>query len=160
MLEFAGKPMFRRASASDVTAITALINVAYEVEKFFKIGDRTDEAEVTDLLDKSAFLVREENGQIAGSVHVLLQGERGYFGLLAVHPDFRGQGLAKRLVAAAETYCREAGCRAMDLSVVHLRTELPPFYRALGYVERTTAPFPHPERATQPCHMIVMSKTL
>jgi N-acetylglutamate synthase-like GNAT family acetyltransferase len=152
--------MFRRATASDVPALTALINVAYQVEKFFKIGDRTDEAEVTDLLDKSVFLVHEESGQMAGSVHVLLQGERGYFGLLAVHPDFRGKGLAKRLVAAAEAYGKEAGCRAMDLSVVDLRTELPPFYRALGYAERTTAPFPHPDRATQPCHMIVMSKML
>jgi N-acetylglutamate synthase-like GNAT family acetyltransferase len=152
--------MFRRASASDVTALTALINVAYQVEKFFKIGDRTDEAEVTDLLDKSAFLVHDENGRILGCVHVLLQGERGYFGLLAVHPDLRGLGLAKRLVAAAEAYGKEAGCRAMDLSVVDLRTELHPFYRALGYAERTTAPFPRPELATQPCHLIVMSKAL
>jgi N-acetylglutamate synthase-like GNAT family acetyltransferase len=152
--------MFRRATRSDVTALTALINLAYEVEKFFKIGDRTDEAEVAELLDESVFLVREENGQIVAGVHVLVQGERGYFGLLAVHPARRGERLGARLVAAAEAYCREAGCRAMDLSVVHLRAELPPFYRALGYAERTTAPFPHPERANQPCHMIVMSKTL
>lgn len=38
-------PLFRRAKASDVPAITALINLAYEVENFFKIGDRTEEAE-------------------------------------------------------------------------------------------------------------------
>ena len=30
----------------------------------FKIGDRTDEAEIRDLLDKSAFLVREADGKI------------------------------------------------------------------------------------------------
>ena len=153
-------PVFRRATALDVPSITALINVAYAVERFFKIGDRTDEAEVSSLLERTAFLVHGEEGEMAGCVHVALHGERGYFGLLAVHPAKRGQKLGVRLVAAAEAFCREAGCRTMDLSVVHLLTELPPFYRALGYVERTIAPFPHPERATRPCHMIVMSKDL
>jgi N-acetylglutamate synthase-like GNAT family acetyltransferase len=152
--------MFRRATVSDVPALTALINVAYEVEKFFKIGDRTDEGEIGDRLDESAFLVREEDGVLVGCVHVVINGDRGYFGLLAVHPSKHRQGLGARLVAAAEAFCRDAGCRSMDLSVVHLRTELPPFYRALGYTESGAAPFPHPERASQPCHMIVMSKTL
>jgi len=152
--------MFRLAKVSDVPALTRLINLAYEVEKFFKAGDRTDEGEVGEMVDRSAFLVHEEQGRVVGCVHIIVNGERGYFGLLAVHPEKRGQGLGARLVAGAETFCREAGCRAMDLSVVDLRTELPPFYRALGYAERTTAPFPHPERATRPCHMIVMSKEL
>ena len=152
--------MFRRATLSDVTTVTALINTAYEVERFFKIGDRTDEAEVASLIDNTLFLVHEDGGRIVGCVHVLVQGERGYFGFLAVHPTWRGQRLGTRLVAAAEAHCREAGCQAMDLSVVHLRTELPPFYRTLGYAERTTVPFPRPDLANQPCHMIVMSKTL
>jgi N-acetylglutamate synthase-like GNAT family acetyltransferase len=152
--------MFRRATVSDVPAIAALINLAYQVEKFFKTGDRTDEADVTVLLDQSAFLLHEEEGAIVGCVHVIVRGDRGYFGLLAVHPQKRGQKQGVRLVAAAEAFCRDAGCRAMDLSVVHLRTELPPFYRALGYAERTTAPFPYPEQAITPCHLIVMSKDL
>jgi N-acetylglutamate synthase-like GNAT family acetyltransferase len=153
--------MFRRAAPSDVPAITSLVNLAYQVEKFFKPGDRTHEAEVTELLYRSAFLVHEEDGHLIGCVHVLVSGERGYFGLLAVHPSQHRRGLGRRLVGAAEAYCRDAGCRVMELSVVHLRTELPPYYRALGYAERTTAPFPYPDTATtQPCHMIVMSKAL
>ncbi len=152
--------MFRRATRSDVPALVALVNLAYQVEKFFKTGDRTDEADVAGLLEQSAFLVHEEGGAIVGCVHVAVKGERGYFGLLAVHPQHRGRKLGVRLVAAAEAFVRDAGCKAMDLSVVHLRTELPPFYRALGYAERTTAPFPCPEQAIVPCHLIVMSKDL
>jgi N-acetylglutamate synthase-like GNAT family acetyltransferase len=153
-------PPFRRAKVADVPAINALINLAYQVEKFFKTGERTSVGEVAAMLDQSAFLVHEDEGKIVGCVHVMVKGERGYFGLLAVHPTKRGQKLGARLVAAAEGFCREAGCGAMDLTVVHLRTELPPYYRALGYRERTTAPFPYPDTATQPCHMIVMSKDL
>ena len=48
----------------------------------------------------------------------------------------------------------------LDIYVVNLRTELPPFYRKLGYVESGTVAFPHPDEATQPCHIIVMTKSL
>ena len=47
----------------------------------------------------------------------------------------------------------------MDIRVVNLRTELLPFYRKLGYVERGTEPVDDP-RALQPFHFILMSKAL
>ena len=65
-------------------------------------------------------------------------------------------------MAAAEEFAREMGSHHMDLTVVNLRTELPPFYRKLGYVEDGTAPI-RPEmvpRVTQPCHFIKMTKPL
>jgi hypothetical protein len=54
---------------------------------------------------------------------------------------------------------RTAGCRAVDIRVVNLRTELPPIYRRLGYLETGIQPFEDP-RASQPCHFILMSKPL
>jgi GNAT superfamily N-acetyltransferase len=75
-------------------------------------------------------------------------------------PAQHGKGLGRTLVEAAEARFRRAGCRAVDISVVDLRTELPPFYRRLGYVETGTAPFPDPDKATRPCHFILMSKPL
>jgi hypothetical protein len=48
----------------------------------------------------------------------------------------------------------------MEMLIVNLRTELPPFYRRLGYAESGTAPFPDNGRAKQPCHFIRMSKPL
>ena len=71
-----------------------------------------------------------------------------------------GTGARKRLITEAEDYCRRAGCREMELEVVNLRTELPPFYRRFGYVETGTRPFSETERTSQPCHFIVMSKPL
>ena len=38
--------------------------------------------------------------------------------------------------------------------------ELPPFYRRFGYAEAGTRPFLDTERATGPCHFIVMTKAL
>jgi GNAT superfamily N-acetyltransferase len=91
---------------------------------------------------------------------VELRDERGYFGLLAVDPELQRSGLGSRLVAAAEEYCRAAGCHFMDLTIVNLRTELPPFYQRLGYVESGTLPFPSEQDANQPCHLVRMSKAL
>jgi GNAT superfamily N-acetyltransferase len=76
-----------------------------------------------------------------------------------VDPARQGGGLGRLLVEAAEAHCRGAGCRKIDLRVVNLRTELPPFYRRLGYVATGTEPYVDDD-ATQPCHFVVMSKSL
>jgi hypothetical protein len=50
----------------------------------------------------------------------------------------------------------------MDITVVNLRTELPPFYRKLGYVENGTEPV-RPDmipRLLEPAHFIKMTKPL
>ena len=85
---------------------------------------------------------------------------RGYFGMLSVDPRRQGQGLGGRVVAEVEDRCRRAGCRVMDIYVVSLRTELPGYYRKLGYVESGTKDFPEPQDLTHPCHLIIMTKAL
>jgi GNAT superfamily N-acetyltransferase len=155
----------RIAGPRDARAVAALISLAYRVEDFFKIGDRTDEADVLSRMGKGEFLLLEdeggvEGGALAGAVYVVIHGETGYFGMLSIDPARQGQGLGRQLIAAAEAHCRNAGCRQMELEVVNLRTELPPFYRRFGYAETVTRPFPDHERAKLPCHFIVMTKSL
>lgn len=130
------------------------------MEAFFELGDRTSAREVLELMQQGEFLILESAGALAGSVYVEISGARGYFGMLSIAPSRQKQGLGARLVAAAEDFCRDAGCSEMKLHVVNLRTELPPYYRKLGYVETGTREFPAPETATQPCYFIVMSKPL
>jgi predicted N-acetyltransferase YhbS len=150
----------RTATAADAVAVAALINAAFKVERFFIEGDRTSEDEVQACMAKGTFLLAEQQGAPVGCVYVEQRGDRGYFGLLAVHPAQHGKGLGRSLIEAAEERFRRAGCRAVDIQVVDLRIELAPFYRRLGYVETGTAPFPAEGRATRPCHFIRMSKPL
>jgi N-acetylglutamate synthase-like GNAT family acetyltransferase len=149
----------RRARTEEAAAVAGVINAAFVVERFFVDGDRTDAEEVRAYMRKGSFLVLEEAGALAGCVYVERRGERGYFGLLAVDPARTGQGLGRTLVAAAEEELRRAGCRAVDIQVVSLRAELPPFYRRLGYAETGTAPFEDP-RLKRECHFIRMAKEL
>src|SRR5262245_4524005 len=146
-----------RASIDDIPDLVRVINAAYELEKFFVAGDRTDAETVRRMMDKGTFLTeRDAAGALAAGVYVELRGDRAYFGMLAVDPSRQGSGLGRRLVDAAEQFAREAGCRVMDIRVVNLRTELPPFYRRLGYVESGVETIEEP-RAIQPFHFVVWS---
>jgi predicted N-acetyltransferase YhbS len=151
----------REATADDVDAVTRVINAAFEVERFFKRGDRTSPEAIRTLMSKGTMLVATaEDGTMMASVYVELRGDRGYIGMLSVDPARQGGGLGRTLMTAAEDYCRAHGCSTADISVVNLRTELPPLYARLGYVEVGTAPFHDVDEATQPCHFILMAKPL
>ena len=103
-------------------------------------------------------LLEDESGKLTGSVYVDVRGAKGYFGMLSIDPARQGQGLGARLIDAAEQFCHDAGCRAMEIEVVNLRTELPDFYRRRGYAETGTRPFSPSERTKLPCHFVVMVK--
>jgi len=151
----------RIADAGDVSDVVALVCLAYRVETFFLEGDRTNAGDVRARMARGQFLLLEDSqGGLAGCVCVEVRGERGYFGMLAIDPARQRQGLGAQLVAAAEVHCRTAGCAEMEIDVVNLRTELPPFYRRLGYTENGSRPFPDEERARIPCHLVVMAKAL
>jgi len=148
----------RIAVAADAEAVTALINAAFVVEKFFIDGDRVNLEMVRGLLVKGAFLIAEDDTGMSGCVYVERRSDRGYLGLLSVDPARQKNGLGRLLVEAAEEHCRARGCVAMDLRVVNLREELPAFYRRLGYSENGTEEFPPGEVTKLPCHFIRMTK--
>jgi predicted N-acetyltransferase YhbS len=150
----------RAATAADAEAIAGLINAAFRVERFFIDRDRTDPDKIRALLKSGVFLVAEDADQMTACVYVELRGERAYFGLLAVDPSRQKKGVGKNMVAVVEEYARAAGCRFMDMRIVDLRAELPPFYRRLGYVETGTEPFKGEGEPKIPAQFINMSKPL
>ncbi len=156
----------RFATEADTQALVSLINAAFQVERFFKVGERTDTIDVTAHLKTGRFLLLEDEAGIAGAVYLEVRpaedGElHGYFGMLSVDPLRQRSGIGRRLIAASEEFCREQGCRVMDLSIVDLRTELPPLYEKFGYRISGSAPFPADEMPVkQPCCFVNMSKPL
>lgn len=153
---------FRFAEESDLTPLMTLVNDAFRVERFFHIGDRLDEERTRGYFRKGRFLLAEDSGEIIGCVYVQLHGQESYLGLLSIRPDHQKTGLGRRMVAAAEEFAREMGARRMDLTVVNLRTELPPFYEKLGYtiLRNEDVPDELARRVNQPIHFVRMSKTL
>ena len=158
--------MLRVATLDDAEAITALVNAAFRVEDFFKAGDRTDVNEVRARLASGEFLVLEAADEprspprLVACVYVERNGTHAYFGMLSIAPTRQGQGFGRFMIDGVESYCRGSGCREIEIHVVNLREELPPFYRRFGYVETGTLPFPDDGSATRDCHFIVMTKRL
>ena len=145
----------RRAGTDDAEFLVRVINLAFQVEKFFIAGDSIDLPQVRDFLSKGEFLVAER-----GCVYIEPRGDRCYLGLLSVDPSSQGTGLGRQLLRAAEERARELGCAFMDLRVVNLREELPPFYAHMGYAPSGTSEFPADVQTLQPCHFIHMSRPL
>src|SRR3954469_10059677 len=127
----------RRATAADAEALAQLVNRAYAVESFFVDGDRTDAAELVEMMERGTFLVLDHADQrgLAAAVYVTIEGTRGYFGMLAVGHGLQGRGIGKRLVRIAEAVAEAAGCTTMTMKIVNLREELGRWYRSLGYRE-------------------------
>jgi ribosomal protein S18 acetylase RimI-like enzyme len=151
----------RAAEPTDAENISHLVNAAFRTERFFIDADRTNPDKVRELLQKGNFLLAEDAGALVVCVYVEVRGDRGYFVLLAVDPTRQRAGMGSRLIDAAEEYCRAAGCRFMDLTIVNLRVELPGYYRSQGYVENGTLPFPSDQYPPKmPCHLVKMFKPL
>lgn len=152
----------RFAEESDLDAVTALINRAFTVERFFKTNERLTLADTRAYFSKGRYLLAEEHGSLIGCAYVELQGDCCYLGQLSVEPSRQGNGLGRRLSVAAEEFAREMGVHRMVLTVVNLRTELPPIYEKLGYSVTGTEPIPEEmaRHVSQPCHFVRMCKPL
>jgi ribosomal protein S18 acetylase RimI-like enzyme len=154
----------RPATLTDVAELVRVINLAYAVEAEMFHGTRTTDADVRERLavPNARFIVipGDADGTLAGSVYVEIEGDRGYFGMLAVDPAAQGRGLGRALVRGAEAYARDEGCAAMDLDVVDLRSELTTFYGSLGYRAIGESSYPRPEQTKQPVRLIHMTRQL
>ena len=151
----------RRATREDIPTIVAIVNRAFQVESFFLMHDRTNVDQVSEMFDKGEYLLAETSDhQIAGCVYFEKREDRAYFGMLSVEPERKGSGLGRFLIETVENHAREQGCIAMDITVVNLRTELPPYYRRFGYEISGELPPPAAMRSRIPCHLIKMSKPL
>jgi predicted N-acetyltransferase YhbS len=153
-------PHIRIANSSDIPRLVPMINAAFAVETFFD-GTRTDETRLAAMMNKGTILIAEDaGGELVASVYMEARGTRGYLGMLAVDRAHQGRGLGRLMMEAGEERFRRMGCEAVEITVLNLRTELPPLYRKLGYVESGTEEF-HPSaplKAGVECHCIVMSK--
>jgi GNAT superfamily N-acetyltransferase len=158
----------RMATSADRPRIIPVVNAAFAIEAFID-GPRIDDAQMAELMQSGEFLILEDDaaleddaGRVIASIYVELRSDREYLGMLAVDPARQGLGLGRVMVVAAESHCRDRGCRQMDIAVLSPRAEIVPFYNKLGYFETAREPFAgaHLVKPGIECHSIVMSKAL
>ena len=84
---------------------------------------------------RGAFLVASAEGQPLGCVGLKGGAEFAEIKRLWVSPQARGQGLARRLMAAAEARARELGVALLRLDSNHALPEAAALYRRDGWTE-------------------------
>jgi len=98
---------------------------------------------ISEMLEKTSLpnttLIAEIDGTSLGFIHVRtrnddISGETcGTIPLLAVSPKAQGQGVGQVLVAAAEHWARQLGCRLIHLEVFANNSNATRFYQNLGF---------------------------
>jgi GNAT superfamily N-acetyltransferase len=153
----------RQATHADIAPLVALINTAFRAEDFCVIGDRTNDEDIRARFQLGKFLVWDDEtnpGKLLGAVFTSVTGARAYLGLLSVDPLMQGKGISQVLINAVEQNALTAGCDFLDITVVNVRENLFGYYQKLGFAAYGVVPFPVPEKARMPLHLVQMTKSL
>ena len=100
------------------------------------------EAGVVTHLREGGGAVAEGERVLVGSALWLERGGALYLGRLAVAPDWRGRGIARRLIAAAEAAARAMHLPRIDLSTRLVLADNRRLFAACGFVETTVEAHP------------------
>ncbi len=109
---------------------------------------RLTAAEVAEQAASGEVWVVEAEGVPVGCVFLSVKPGRLYLGKLAVAAAWRGRGLARQLVAAAEARARALGLPVLELQSRVELVENHATFRALGFVETGATAHPGYDRPT------------
>lgn len=151
---------FRDARPEDAACVAELVNHAFQVERPFKRGERTDASQVAAMLTKGRFLLMEDASGVAACVYLEPRERHVYVGMLSVASERQGHGLGTQMLAEVEKQSRDSGYEALDLRFVHLRDDLYAYYSKRGFVETGTESAEGIPSFTVPVHFVRMSKAL
>ena len=170
---------FKLALTENSNEITLLVNSAYRgesskagwtTEADFLGGQRCDSESIKELiLKKNSIILTQvnEKSEIIACVHLEKKSDQTtYLGMLTIRPTLQNQGTGKTLLKEAEAYSKEYfQCSRIEMTVIHLRSELIAWYERHGYKKTgETRPFPmkNPKFGLpkQELHFIVLEKFL
>lgn len=131
------------ASPEDAEEILTLQKLAYmsEAEIYGDFSIQPLKQTVAEILDEfrdQLFLKACIDGRIVGSVRAGVENETCRIGKLIVHPDFRGRGIATRLMSEIEGCFREVG--RYELFTGHRSEQNLRLYDRLGYTPFASRP--------------------
>ena len=142
---------FRVGNATDLEQIKNLTWLAYSQFKNILSEENflawknslSDEKTYLDLFKTATCFVCEHETKIIGSAFLIPHGnpfkwfdaECCYIRLVAVHPDFEGNGIGKRLTEMCLNYAQETGEKIIALHTSEFQNAARHIYESIGFVK-------------------------
>ena len=120
----------RECSQDDVLAV---LDLWQQAEATVSVTDTIEDIGLVLGCPSALALIAESDGRIIGSVFGSFDGWRGNIYRLAVHPESRRQGLARRLVEQLEVWLRDQGAKRVTALVEKDHPWATGFWDATGY---------------------------
>jgi ribosomal protein S18 acetylase RimI-like enzyme len=136
-----GDPLvLRPATAMDAPTLAITIAAAFEQYRGKLVPEsgafrETAEGIAAELTKGAGAIIAERNGVVLGCVMTRIEEGDLYLGRLSVLPQARGEGLARRLIAAVEDDARARNLPGVRLGVRVVLTDNQRLFNALGYRE-------------------------
>lgn len=92
--------------------------------------------------DESDFLIslRDASGKVRGGFYVVCYYDAAFIKWVVIDEEFRGKGLGRKLMAAAEKEARKRGAKMIWLDTFSYQAK--PFYEKLGFQTFGTLKYP------------------
>lgn len=165
----------RRAS-DDPARVAALVNVVYAAAEeglWIEGTDRVSPAEIAAYADAGELVLAHDGDDLVGAARVRrLPGGEAELGMLVAHPERRGAGIGRDLIAYAEGWARTEGIATMQLELLVPQSWVHPvkqflyeWYSRLGYqvVRKGSFADDYPAlapRLATPCDYLIFHKPL
>lgn len=137
-----------KATATDTTELTALVNSAYRgessqagwtTEANLLDGIRIDEETMAGYLESDTITILKytnDEGRIIACVYLEPKSnEHLYLGMLSVSPTLQAGGIGRQLLHEAEIWAHKLDCEVIFMTVITTRIELIDWYKRRGYVD-------------------------
>lgn len=127
-----------KATAVDAPQIAACVEAAYQhyiARMGMPPGPMLDD--YGDMISDHHVWVVKDNGRVIALLVLIDKPDMMLLDNVAVHPDYQGKRLGKKLVSFAEDQAKQRGYLAIQLYTHELMTENQAIYTKMGYAEFT-----------------------
>lgn len=118
---------FQLSDIHDVTSIWQLTASRQREQETLKILSKQLAC------DRDLVVVAETGNRVVGAIVGTMEKDTGFFYCLAVHPEFQGSGVGRKLAEVLEKRFHSKGVRRIQVMVDEGTEKLYPFYSHLGY---------------------------
>ncbi|MCM3748441.1 GNAT family N-acetyltransferase [Paenibacillus pasadenensis] len=120
----------RSFQLADYSAVTSLLQSVLSEECY----DETKEALSRQLSwDSDLVMIAADGDEVAGIIIGTIDNNRGYYYRVAVHPDFRGRGIAKSLISRLRSRFEQRNVSKILVSADKHNESVLTLYSSLGF---------------------------